>query len=247
MKEILAAKLLATLRTFQRDKSPGPDGWLIEFYLGCHDVFREYLLKVVEELRKEGYIHPPLNSTFIALIPKKDSPSSFEEFRPISLCNCIYKIISKIISKWLKEVLSEHISKEQFGFLEGRQIHEAIGVAQEGLHSIKTNDKWGVVIKIDLSKAYDKVSWLYICLLLTHLGFNLDFIRWVMSYITTVSFAVLINGAASSFFHMERGLRQGFPLSPLLFLLVAEGLSHFLKRPSRRVISKGYPYPQIWS
>ena len=58
--------------------------------------------------------------------------------------------------------MSEHISKEQFGFLEGRQIHEAIGVAQEGLHSIKTKHIQGVVIKIDLSKAYDKENWLYI-------------------------------------------------------------------------------------
>ena len=82
-------------------------------------------------------------------------------------------------------------------------------MAQEGLHSIKTKHLQGAVIKIDLSKAYDKVNWLYIRLLLTHLGFHIDFIRWIMGCISLVSFAILINGAASPFFHAERGLRQG--------------------------------------
>jgi len=118
--------------------------------------------------------------------------------------------------------------KEQFGFLEGRQIHEAIGVAQEGLNSIKSKQLRGAVLKIDLSKAYDRENWLYIRLLLTHLRFHIDFIRWVMSCMTSVSFVILINGAASPFFHVEQGLRQGCPLSPLLFLLLAEGLSRFL-------------------
>lgn len=108
--------------------------------------------------RKEGYIHPPLNSTFIALIPKKVRLDSFDDFKPISLCNCLHKIISKIIAKSLKEILSVHISKEQFGFLKGRQIHEAIGLAQEGLHSIKTKHLRGAVLKIDISKPYDRVN-----------------------------------------------------------------------------------------
>lgn len=196
--------------------------------MGFYDIIGSDLLKVVEESRREGYIHPPLNATFITLIPKKDSPEKFEDFRPISSCNYIYKIISKIITKHRKVVLLAHITKEQFGFLEGRQIHEAIGVAQEGMHNIKTKKLKGVVLKIDLSKTYDRVNWLYIHLLLTHLGFHIDFIRWIMSYISSVSFTLLINGAASHFFHSERGLRQGCPLSPLLFLLVAEGLSRFL-------------------
>lgn len=98
---------------------------------------------MVEESHNEGYINPPLNATFIALIPKKDCSGKFEDFRPISLCNCIYNILSKIIAKRLNDFLSAHISKEHFGFLEGRQIHEAIGVAQEGLHSIKLKHMQG--------------------------------------------------------------------------------------------------------
>ena len=229
MAEIEEVELGRVLQSFQKDKSPGPDGWPIEFYTGFYDLLGPDLLQVVEESRRNGIIHTPLNSTFIALIPKVDKPKSFDDYRPISLCNCIYKIISKIISKRIKRILSKKVSGEQFGFLEGRQIHEAIGVAQEGLHSMKKLRIEGAVIKIDLSKAYDRVNWLYIRMLMTHLGFEVDFIRWTMSCITSVSFAILINGAATSFFHAQRGLRQGCPLSPLLFLLVAEGLSRYLK------------------
>ena len=134
-----------------------------------------------------------------------------------------------------------HISEEQFGFLEGRQIHEAIGVAQEGLHSIKLKHLKGIVLKIYLSKAYDRVNWIYICLLLTHLGFHIDFIKWIMCCISMVYFSILINGASSPFLHAKLGLRQGFPLSPLLFLLVAKGLSHFLKKAQEKDDFRGIP------
>jgi hypothetical protein len=109
--------------------------------------------------------------------------------------------------------------------LEGRQIHEAIDVAQEDLHSIKMRKLKGVVVKIDLSKAFDQVNWLYLRMFLIHLGFVLDFTNWVMGCMTSVSFSILLNCSSSSFFQAERGLHQGFPLSPLLILLVAEGLS----------------------
>jgi hypothetical protein len=188
---------------------------------------------LVEEIRLTGKIPLSLNSTFIALIPKKDNPDTLDDFRPISLCNCIYKIVSKVIARRVKRILSDKISSEQFRFLEGRQIHEAIGVAQEALHSIKSRKLRSAVLKIDLSKAYDRVSWLYLRLLLTHLGFSVSFIRWIMCCITTVSFSVLINGSASPFFRSERGLRQGCPLSPLLFLLVVEGLSRALSEAKR--------------
>ena len=104
-KVVTTSEFLATLQSFQRDKILGPDGWLVEFYLGFYEIIGGDFLKVVEESRKEGFIHPPLNSTFIALVPKKDSPGKFQYFIPISLCNCLYKIISKNIAKRLKDVL----------------------------------------------------------------------------------------------------------------------------------------------
>src|SRR5690606_12873266 len=131
--------------------------------------------------------------------------------------------IATVIALRIKPILSRHISPEQFGFLNERQIHEAIGVAQEVLHSVKQKNKKEAVIKIDLSRAYERINWTYIRLLLTHLGFKVDFIRWIMGCITNVSYAILINGAATPFFKGQRGLRQGCPLSPLLFLLVAKG------------------------
>jgi len=223
----------AAMKLMAKDKSPGPDGWTVELFLSFFDLIGSEITEVVEESRTKGEIYRPFNSTFIALIPKKDVPESFEDFRLISLCNCIYKIIAKVIAIRLFPILSRNISLEQFGFLDGRQIHEAIGVAQEVLHSVKLRKRKGAVLKIDLSKAYDRINWLYIRMLLTHLGFNYSFISWIMGCITNVSFAVLINGAASPFFNSQRGLRQGCPLSPLLFLLVAEGLSRLIHKARR--------------
>eukprot|EP00253_Pinus_taeda_P003487 PITA_03487 len=229
----------AAMKNMAKDKSPGPDGWTVELFLHFFDLIGSEIAEVVEESRLKGEIYRPFNSTFIALIPKKDEPETFEDFRPISLSNCIYKIIAKVIASRIVPILSRNISMEQFGFLDGRQIHEAIGVAQEVIHSVKQKKKKGMVLKIDLSKAYDRINWLYLRLLLTHLGFNYSFISWIMGCITNVSFAILINGAASPFFKSQRGLRQGCPLSPLLFLLVTEGLRRLIHKARRAEKIKG--------
>jgi len=113
------------------------------------------------------------------------------------MCNCVYKIISKVLAMRIKPILRRYISFEQFRFIEGGLIHEAIGLAQEGLHTIKQKPNPATFIKLDLSKAYDKVSWIYLKLLLIHLGFSLPMIRWIIGCITIVSFSLLINGVAS--------------------------------------------------
>eukprot|EP00253_Pinus_taeda_P033720 PITA_33720 len=228
MAPVTMGELESTLKWFKKDKSPGPDGWTIEFYLAFFDLLGQDLLRVVEESRSSGCIYHAINSTFIALIPKTDSPTSFDDYRPISLCNCLYKIISKIIANRLRPIPSKHNAPQQFSFLEDRQIHEAIGSAQEALHSIWSKHLKCILLKIDLSKAFDRVSWPYIKMLLIHLGFPLPLINWIMACIMTPTYSVLINGSASHFFHSERGLRQGCPLPPLLFLIVMEGLSRLI-------------------
>lgn len=225
IKEVTLGELEATIQGFQRDKSSGPDGWSIEFYLAFFDILGLDLLKVVEHCRLFEKISPVIKSTFIALISRSDKPASFKDFWPISLFNCLYKIIAKILANRLKPILSAHISPEQFAFLQHRQIHEAVRTAQELLHSMHCKNLKGMILKVDLSKAFDRENWLYIRLLLTHLGFPYMYIKWIMSCITDVSYSVLLNGAPTPFFSAEKGLRQGWPLSPLLFLLIMEGLS----------------------
>lgn len=121
---------------------------------------------VIDEVRSNGKVSRFVNSTFLALIPMKEKPWSFDDFRPISLCNCIYKIIVKVLSIRVKKILLRVVSQEQFGFLEGKQIYEAVGSAQEGLHLIKIKNIVAVVLKLDLSKTCNRVNWLYLRLIL---------------------------------------------------------------------------------
>lgn len=201
MEEIYEEKLTFSMHIFQKDKSPRLDGWTIELFLDLYDILGLDLLVVVEESRNEENMHLAFNSTFFALIPKTDDPRSFSNFRPISLCNKIYKIMAKIIASRLKPILSMYISVEQFAFLEGMQLHEVIGVAHEGLHSIKTRNMKGEVIKIDRTEAFYCVIQIFLRLLLTHAGFNINFINQIMSCIYIVSFVVLINDSNSLYFH----------------------------------------------
>ena len=138
--------------------NPGPDGIPVEVYRCLFDVLGEDLLRVIELSQISGKIPAIFNSNFLALIPKIDHPLSFEDFQPISLCNFVYKIMGKIISIWIRNVLGRCISGEQFGFLSGRKIHNAVGVIQEGMHTMHCKSLKDVMIKIDLSKSCDRVS-----------------------------------------------------------------------------------------
>ena len=126
---------------------------------------------------------------------------------------------------------------EQFGFLFNKQIHDVVvGIAQEGLHSLKTQ-KWSTsIIEIDLAKAFYRVNWMFIRSLLLQMGMDLHNVKWIMGCLTSFYFEVLINGSPFGLFTSSKGLRHSYPLSPFIFLLVFEGLSMLIND----AISKGY-------
>lgn len=119
MSPVTKEEVESVIKSMAKEKRPGPDGWTIELFHHFFDLIGAKITEVVEESRKKGEVYSPFNATFIALIPKKEVPETFEDFQPISLCNCIYKIIAKVIALRIKPFLSRHISMEQFGFLNG--------------------------------------------------------------------------------------------------------------------------------
>ena len=168
---------------------------------------------MVEESRTLHWLLPALNSTFIALIPKEENIRTPDKFRPIALCNVIYKVISKVIANRLKPLLALLISQEQSGYVEGRQILDGIILTHEIIHSLKHSKQVGMLLKIDLSKAFDRLSWIYIDKMLTAFGFSPMWIRWIASLISSSFFSILINGLPSQPFSPSRGIQQGDPLS----------------------------------
>jgi hypothetical protein len=201
--------------------------------------------EAVEESRASGLVLPALNATFLTLIPKEERVTNPKQFRPIALCNVIYKVITKVIATRLKPILPFLISKEQSGYVEGRQIMDSVILAHEIIHSLKTSRTPGMLIKLDLSKAFDRVSWHYIRAVLVSFGFDHAWIRWVLQLTSSAFFSILVNGVPSKPFSPSRGIRQGDPLSPFLFILIAEGLGRYIKAAITEGSLKGLPLHNI--
>eukprot|EP00253_Pinus_taeda_P003926 PITA_03926 len=150
-----------------------------------------------------------------------------------------YQIIATLIAKRLKPLLPNIISPEQTGIVEGRQILDGLVVTQEMIHSLNQKKQRGMMMKLDLSKDYDRLSWKYLRAVLEACGFEKRWIEWVYSMISMAIFSILVNGIPTNTFNTTRGIRQGDPISPFLFIMAVEGLGRNLKRELREKRIKG--------
>ncbi|PNX71213.1 ribonuclease H [Trifolium pratense] len=221
--------------------APGPDGLPALFYHNYWDIVGKDVTEAVLNVLNKEENPDRYNNTHICLIPKIKNPITPSDYRPISLCNVIFKIITKTIANRLKPILPNIISHNQSAFVQDRLITDNTLVAFEIFNYFKhTNRKKGFVgIKTDMAKAYDRVEWNFLRATLEAMGFPQHLTNTILQCVTTVQFSILINGNPSTPFRPQRGLRQGDPLSPFLFIICADVLSGLITQAKNKQLIHG--------
>ncbi|KAF7841844.1 ribonuclease H [Senna tora] len=223
-------------------KAPGPDGMPPIFFQQFWDTVGADITGMVASFLNRGRLLRTFNQTNVVLIPKIDNPVNFKDYRPISLCNTTYKIISKTLTNRLQPIMKNLILPFQNAFVKDRSIHDNIILAKEVLHYIngcKNRKQVWAALKVDLHKAYDKISWNFLEEVITHMRFPVHWRKLIMECISTSTLRIKINGDYSNWFNPKAGLRQGDPLSPYLFVLCTNVLSSFLVRAEQLKLIQG--------
>ncbi|KAI3820444.1 hypothetical protein L1987_07991 [Smallanthus sonchifolius] len=169
------------------DRAPGPDGYNFRFLKRCWPCFEQDFYRLFEEFFKEPHISLGCSSSFIALIAKVTDPTWPHEFRPVSLVGCISKAISKILVNRLKKVIGKLISDEQSGFLSGRSIMDGSLVLNELIAWLKRSKSAGMILKVDMDKAFDSLNWSFLESVMSQMNFPLKWRKWIMACVSSAS------------------------------------------------------------
>ncbi|CAN0880227.1 LINE-1 reverse transcriptase homolog [Linum grandiflorum] len=225
------------------NKPPGPDGFNQAFYQDFWDIMGPDVIADCHNWLSQAEIGTRAQATNIILLPKTEDPQTMKDLRPISLCNVRYRILAKVLANRLRLLMPDTIQEEQSAFVYGRSIIDNIMIAFESLHSMKTKPAAKVgsaALKIDICKAYDRIDWGYLEAIMRRMGYHETWIQWMMACVKGVSYSVIVNSDSFGNFRPSRGLRQGCPLSPFLFILCTEGLTAMIRQANLQGLLQGY-------
>jgi hypothetical protein len=191
------------------DKAPGPDGFNDLFIKKCWHIIKKNVYQLCFDFYDEKIDLQVINSSFITLVPKVNNPSTVNDFRPISLINSIFKIITKLLWNRLQSIIIPLVHKNQYGFIKTRTIHACLGWAFEYIHQCQQSKKEIVINKLDFTKAFDMIEHSAITKMMNQLGFNDRWINWISFILDSANTSVLLNGVPGKNLVCKRCVRQG--------------------------------------
>jgi hypothetical protein len=223
-------EVLNTIKHMPNDKAPGPYGLTGRFHKSCWQIIKGDVMAVVSAVWRDFRNFRQLNSAFITLLPKKEEARQPREFQPISLVHSIAKLVTKILANRLAPHMDKLVTTNQSAFIKGWFIQDNFMMVQQMARFLHAQKQPQILLKLDISKAFDSVSWAFLLKILEHMGFGRGWRDMIVGLLTTSSTQILLNGVPGDFINHQRGLRQGDPLSLMLFIIVMDALNLLISK-----------------
>lgn len=233
------SEIKVALFQMEKNKAAGPDRIPIEFYQTCWEFIKDDIIELFNNFHKGVLDVSRLNYGIITLLPKVADASKIQQYRPICLLNCIYKWITKVLTLRLSPFAERLICREPTAFMKNRNIMSGVMALHEILHETKRQKRVGVVLKLDFEKAYDKVNCDFLLDCLKYRGFGGKWCGWINQVVKGGTVSVKLNNQLGPYFMSHKGVRQGDPLSPILFNFVADCLTRMVHQAQNNGLITG--------